>query len=324
MIRFALQRREPLRVQWERFLDAVYSRTGPPVGIRDGIAALSTARSIQVAGTSTRRSSRTTERCPRCDPRPGDRRPARPQRARDGRRWLHRQQPRRGAHAGGRGAYRGGRRPALGRRENLAGALRTRGLSLVEGDCAVLDQLLEIAREPFDLCFNLAVIPLPHSLEHPRRNVDHNVAMTTAVCELWRAGRLGRLIHYSSSEVYGTAQTAPIAETHPLHPHTPYAAAKAATDLVAHSYSTTFGMPLVIVRPFNTYGERQNSGSYAGLIPAVVGRVLAGLPVQIYGDGLQTRDMIYVRDSVAGTLAAATSRTRSERRSTSVAGKSPR
>jgi UDP-glucose 4-epimerase len=195
---------------------------------------------------------------------------------------------------------------SLGRRENLAGALRTRGVSLVEGDCAVLDQLLEMAREPFDLCFNLAVIPLPHSLEHPRRNVDHNVAMTTAVCELWRAGRLGRLIHYSSSEVYGTAQTAPIAETHPLHPHTPYAAAKAATDLVAHSYSTTFGMPLVIVRPFNTYGERQNSGSYAGLIPAVVGRVLAGLPVQIYGDGLQTRDMIYVRDSVAGTLAAAT------------------
>jgi UDP-glucose 4-epimerase len=195
---------------------------------------------------------------------------------------------------------------SLGRRENLAQALDHDDVSLAVGDCADLDLLLELAREPFELCFNLAVIPLPHSLEHPRRNVDHNVAMTTAICELWRAGGFDRLIQYSSSEVYGTAQIAPIPETHPLRPHTPYAAAKAATDLVADSYATTFGMPLVIVRPFNTYGERQNSRAYAGLIPAVVGRVQAGLPVHIYGDGLQTRDMIYIRDSVAGTLAAAT------------------
>jgi len=196
---------------------------------------------------------------------------------------------------------------SLGKRENLAGALRHDGVALVKGDCADLDLLRELASDPFDLCFNLAVIPLPHSLEHPRENVDHNVAMTTAVCELWRAGGLERLIQYSSSEVYGTARVAPIAEDHPLHPHTPYAAAKAATDLVADSYATTFGMPIVVVRPFNTYGERQNAGAYAGLIPAVVGRVQADEPVHVHGDGEQTRDMIYVSDSVAGAVAAASS-----------------
>jgi UDP-glucose 4-epimerase len=194
---------------------------------------------------------------------------------------------------------------SLGRRANLADALVRDHVELVVGDCDDLDLLRELAREPFDLCFNLAVIPLPHSLDHPRENVDRNVAMTTSVCELGRAGGYARLVQYSSSEVYGTAQTVPIAEEHPLHPHTPYAAAKAATDLVSASYSTTFGLPVVTVRPFNTYGERQNDAAYAGLIPAVVRRVQAGQPVLVHGDGEQTRDMIYIADSVAGTLAAA-------------------
>jgi UDP-glucose 4-epimerase len=194
---------------------------------------------------------------------------------------------------------------SLGRRSNLDGALGHDHVELVAGDCADLELLRGLAGEPFDLCFNLAVIPLPHSLEHPRENVDRNVAMTTAVCELGRAGGYARLVQYSSSEVYGTAQTAAIAEDHPLRPHTPYAAAKAATDLVAASYATTFGVPVVTVRPFNTYGERQNDAAYAGLIPAVVRRVQAGQPVLVHGDGEQTRDMVFVADSVAGTLAAA-------------------
>jgi UDP-glucose 4-epimerase len=194
---------------------------------------------------------------------------------------------------------------SLGRRSNLDDALGHDHVELVTGDCADLELLRGLAGEPFDLCFNLAVIPLPHSLEHPRENVDRNVAMTTAVCELGRAGGYARLVQYSSSEVYGTAQTAAIAEDHPLRPHTPYAAAKAATDLVAASYATTFGVPVVTVRPFNTYGERQNDAAYAGLIPAVVRRVQAGQPVLVHGDGEQTRDMVYVADSVAGTLAAA-------------------
>jgi UDP-glucose 4-epimerase len=94
-------------------------------------------------------------------------------------------------------------------------------------------------------------------------------------------------------------------EDHPLGAHTPYAAAKAATDLVALSYRTTFDLDAVVVRPFNTYGERQNATAYAGLIPEVVRRALAGEPVVINGDGEQTRDMTHVSDTVRGVLALA-------------------
>lgn len=195
---------------------------------------------------------------------------------------------------------------SLGREENLAAALARPEATFSAIDCcdqAALAALLP--DEALDFCFNLAVIPLPHSLTHPRENVDRNVAMTTAVCELHRSGRFRRLVQYSSSEVYGTAQRAPMDEEHPLRPHTPYAAAKAATDLTALSYAHTFDLDTVLVRPFNTYGERQNDGAYAGLLPIVVRRVLAGEPVEVHGDGEQTRDLTYVSDTVAGTLAAA-------------------
>jgi UDP-glucose 4-epimerase len=197
---------------------------------------------------------------------------------------------------------------SLGRRENLAAALERTEARLSVVDCAEPGALADaIEDERFDLCFNLAVIPLPHSLVDPAANVNRNVAMTTEVCELGRARRFGRLVQFSSSEVYGTALRAPMDEEHPLLAHTPYAAAKAATDLVARSYATTFGLEVVTVRPFNTYGERQNDAAYAGLIPAVIGRLQRGEPVEIHGDGLQTRDMTHVDDTVLGTLAIATS-----------------
>jgi UDP-glucose 4-epimerase len=196
---------------------------------------------------------------------------------------------------------------SLGGEANLACALSRSEVELTVGDAADLKLLERIGAGagPFDHCYNLAVIPLPHSLERPAENVDRNVAMTTAVCEMGRAGLYRRLVQFSSSEVYGTALTAPMDEHHPIHPHTPYAAAKAATDMVALSYATTFELDVVVVRPFNTYGERQNDGAYAGLVPAVVRAVLAGEPVTIHGDGEQTRDMAYVLDTVQGTLLAA-------------------
>jgi UDP-glucose 4-epimerase len=195
---------------------------------------------------------------------------------------------------------------SLGRRENLADALAHPGVTLTAADCAQPGALdAAVGAERYDVCFNLAVIPLPHSLVEPAANVERNVAMTTAVCELGRAGGFERLVQFSSSEVYGTAHSVPMAEDHPLLAHTPYAAAKAATDLVARSYATTFGLEVVTVRPFNTYGERQNDAAYAGLIPAVVNRVLAGEPVVVHGDGMQTRDMTHVGDTVLGTLAIA-------------------
>jgi UDP-glucose 4-epimerase len=195
---------------------------------------------------------------------------------------------------------------SLGRRENLATVedrITFRGC-----DCADIERLREIVPEgPFDLCFNLAVIPLPASLERPRETAAANVAMTTSICELGREGVYSRLVQFSSSEVYGTAQAVPMSEQHPLSPHTPYGAAKAATDLLALSYHATFGLEVDLIRPFNAYGPRQNDGAYAALIPAVLRCVRDGRPVTVHGDGEQTRDLTFVTDVVEGTLAIARS-----------------
>ena len=96
-----------------------------------------------------------------------------------------------------------------------------------------------------------------------------------------------------------------MSEEHPFRPATPYAASKAATDLVALSYGATFGLEVAVVRPFNAFGPRQNPGIYAGLIPVVINRVLTGEPVTVHGDGEQTRDYVFVSDVVPATLSIA-------------------
>jgi UDP-glucose 4-epimerase len=128
--------------------------------------------------------------------------------------------------------------------------------------------------------------------------------MAAVLCELARSNAYETLVHFSSSEVYGTAVELPMAEDHPMIPLTPYAASKAAADHIVRSYVETFGIDAVIVRPFNNYGPRQNEGSYAGLVPIVVRAALAGDEVRIFGDGKQTRDFVYVSDTVEGTLLA--------------------
>jgi UDP-glucose 4-epimerase len=189
---------------------------------------------------------------------------------------------------------------SLGRRENVH-----READLVCVDCSVVaDVRGAIGDRTFDGCFNMAVIPLPASLEHPKETVDRNVAMTTAICELAREGVIARLIQFSSSEIYGSVEHGAIDEEHPHAGTTPYAASKSATDLVAQAYQRTFGFELALVRPFNTYGPRQNKGGYAGLLPTVISRVAVGEPVVIDGDGLQSRDFLYVEDTARGAVSA--------------------
>ena len=154
-----------------------------------------------------------------------------------------------------------------------------------------------VVSEQVDVIFNLAVIPLPTSLERPRWTVDVNVGIATTACELLREGFCRTLIHFSSSEVYGSAEYIPMDEKHPLFPHTPYAASKLAGDHVVLSYRETFGIDAAIVRPFNNFGPRQNEGAYAGVIPIVIKRVIRGEPIIIYGDGEQTRDFVFVRET---------------------------
>jgi UDP-glucose 4-epimerase len=194
----------------------------------------------------------------------------------------------------------------LGEQANLAEARqRFPALRLLEVDAsdyvalrAALDTLPLV-----DVVFDLAVIPLPASLERPRWCFDTNVRITSALCELLREGRFETLVHFSSSEAYGSARTVPMAEDHPLEPLTPYAASKAASDHLVRTYAETFGLDALVVRPFNNYGPRQNARRYAGFIPTLLRAVAVGQPCTIFGDGRQTRDYIYVTDTVRAALA---------------------
>ena len=110
------------------------------------------------------------------------------------------------------------------------------------------------------------------------------------------------LIHFSSSEVYGSAKETLISEKHPLAPHTPYAAGKAAADLQMLSWYKMFNSDIAIIRPFNTYGPRQNKGIYAGVIPTTIQKILKGEKPIVEGNGKQTRDFIYVTDTVRSAI----------------------
>lgn len=154
-----------------------------------------------------------------------------------------------------------------------------------------------IKKEDTEVIFNLAIIPLPASLDNPGWVYRKNVDITLSLCELARMGYYRTLIHFSSSEVYGTCEYAPMDERHPFNPTTPYGASKAATDHLVLSYCKSFGIDAAIIRPFNNCGPRQNEGNYAGVIPLTIKRILSGDAPVVYGDGEQTRDYLYVTET---------------------------
>jgi UDP-glucose 4-epimerase len=153
-----------------------------------------------------------------------------------------------------------------------------------------------------DVVFDLAVIPLPTSLERPQFCFETNVRITSTLCELLREGCFETLVHFSSSEAYGSARSVPMGEEHPLEPLTPYAASKAASDHLVRTYAATFGVDALVVRPFNNYGPRQNDQQYAGVIPTMLRCAFEGRSFSLFGDGQQTRDYIYVTDTARAAL----------------------
>jgi len=167
-------------------------------------------------------------------------------------------------------------------------------------DYEIMSKIMK--NEGVGIVFNLAVIPLPASLTKPKWAFEQNVDITLSICELARNNYFDTLIHFSSSEAYGTSEYAPMDEKHPLNGTTPYAASKAASDQLVFSYCKTFGIDASIIRPFNNYGPRQNEGSYAGVIPLTIKRILNDDAPVIYGDGKQTRDYIYVTDTANATI----------------------
>lgn len=188
----------------------------------------------------------------------------------------------------------------LGNEDNFLGPEVSGGAPEVfRIDASDFSSLLRLVQsKSIDLIFNLAVVPLPTSLEFPSWTISTNIAITTNCCELLRSGFVDRLIHISSSEVYGSASVVPMDEGHPFNPSTPYAASKSASDQVVLSYVHTFGIDAQILRPFNNYGPRQNSGTYAGIFPILIRHAMNETEVGIFGDGNQTRDYVFVQDSV--------------------------
>jgi NAD dependent epimerase/dehydratase len=152
-----------------------------------------------------------------------------------------------------------------------------------------------------DTVYHLAaLIAIPYSYRAPRSYVDTNVSGTLNVLEAVRESGIPRLVHTSTSETYGTAQTVPITEDHPIVTQSPYAASKAGGDRLVDSYHASFGTPVVTLRPFNTFGPRQ---SMRAVIPTVIGQVAAGEHKVTLGDLRPTRDFSYVKDTAAAFLA---------------------
>jgi len=192
----------------------------------------------------------------------------------------------------------------LGKESNLREARANYpDLKVYHQDASDYERMKEILeKETVEVIFNLAVIPLPASLTKPRWSFEQNVDITLTICELAREDIFETLVHFSSSEAYGTSEYAPMDEKHPLNATTPYAASKAASDHLVFSYCRTFGIDASVIRPFNNYGPRQNEGSYAGVIPLTIKRIMQGLPPVIYGDGFQTRDYLYVTDTANAAI----------------------
>ncbi|MEU9192125.1 GDP-mannose 4,6-dehydratase [Streptomyces hundungensis] len=148
-----------------------------------------------------------------------------------------------------------------------------------------------------------ALIAIPYSYQAPHSYVDTNVTGTLNVLEAVRALEIPRLVHTSTSETYGTAQTVPITEDHPINTQSPYAASKAGGDRLADSYFASFATPVVTLRPFNTYGPRQ---SMRAVIPTVIGQVAAGSRTITLGDLRPTRDFTFAVDTARAFLAVGT------------------
>lgn len=146
-----------------------------------------------------------------------------------------------------------------------------------------------------------ALIAIPYSYHSPETYIDTNIRGTLNILHAARELEVERLIHTSTSEVYGSAEFVPITEKHPLLGQSPYSATKIAADQLAYSFYSSFGLPVVIARPFNTYGPRQSARA---VIPTIITQIAAGKKHLKLGSISPTRDFNYVKDTVAGFISA--------------------
>lgn len=175
-------------------------------------------------------------------------------------------------------------------------------------DFSNIDVISGDIRDPFlcnelvkdvDIVYHLAaLIAIPYSYIAPQSYIETNVSGTLNICQAAKENNI-RIIHTSTSEVYGTAQYVPIDEKHPLQPQSPYSASKIGADAIAMSYFNAFNLPLTVVRPFNTYGPRQSARA---VIPSIITQIASGMKEIKVGDITPTRDFNYVEDTCRGFI----------------------
>lgn len=174
-------------------------------------------------------------------------------------------------------------------------------LEVIPGDIRSYDSVKQ-AMEGVDIVFHLAaLIGIPYSYYSPDSYLETNIKGTLNILQAAREQGVERFVHTSTSEVYGSAQFVPITETHPINPQSPYAATKAAADFLVLSFLRSFDLPIVIVRPFNTYGPRQSARA---IVPAIISQILSGREKIKLGSLHPTRDLTYIEDTVDGFIKA--------------------
>lgn len=194
---------------------------------------------------------------------------------------------------------------STGKWENIDRHRASGQLHIVEADVRDLEKMILVTKG-VDVIFHMAVACLRRSINDPISVHETNTTGTLNMCHAAEKNKIERFIYISSSETYGSALYVPMDEGHPLNPSTLYGASKAAGELYTLAYWRTYGLPSIIVRPFNTYGPREPSeGFRAEVIPKFVMRTLAGIPPVIFGTGQQTRDFTFVEDTARGIVMAA-------------------
>jgi UDP-glucose 4-epimerase len=194
---------------------------------------------------------------------------------------------------------------STGKWQNIEHNMAKGNLQVEKADVRDLEKMIFLTKGA-DVVFHLAVACLRTSLNNPICVHEINATATLNMCRACLENNVERFIYTSSSEAYGSAVYVPMDEEHPLKPTTVYGASKAAGELYTLAYWRTYGLPAMVVRPFNTYGPREPSdGCRAEVIPKFVLRGMAGLQPVIFGTGHQTRDFTWVEDTARGIIMAA-------------------
>ena len=176
---------------------------------------------------------------------------------------------------------------------------QNKNLEIISGDIRDPHFCMEITKD-IDIIFHLAaLIAIPYSYIAPDSYIDTNIKGTLNICQAAKQNNVKRIIHTSTSEVYGTAQYVPIDEKHPKQPQSPYSASKVGADAIAMSFYNAFGLPITIARPFNTYGPRQSARA---IIPTIISQIASGYEQIKVGDLSPTRDFNYVKDTCSGFI----------------------